>query len=82
MTEKSAPAMARMVPPFSVYGLNWRCWGWEKEPSGIVFTSGGDVGRCVGDGLEQKGGRPLEYKYYCSRDASVFLERVFLICGV
>jgi hypothetical protein len=34
MTEKSWPAIARMVPPFSVYGLKDRVWG-MREPSGI-----------------------------------------------
>ena len=47
MTEKSAPAMARIVPPFSEYGLNCRCWGRSKEPSGMV----GGVGR-VDDGKQ------------------------------
>lgn len=36
MTEKSAPAMARMVPPLEVYGSKCLCWGCAKDPSGIV----------------------------------------------
>lgn len=55
MTEKSAPAMARMVPPLDVYGSKCLCWGWENEPSGIVAGLGG-----VGGGGEKKGGRTLE----------------------
>ena len=31
MTLKSAPAIANIVPPFSVYGLKALCVGWEVE---------------------------------------------------
>lgn len=38
MTLKSAPAMANIVPPFSEYGLNWRCCGCPIETiSGMLF---------------------------------------------
>ena len=36
MTVKSAPATARIVPPFSVYGLNCLCCGFAiADMSGI-----------------------------------------------
>ena len=34
MTEKSLPAMARMVPPFSVYGLKDLAWAIVSEVGG------------------------------------------------
>lgn len=56
MTEKSAPAIAKMVPPFSVYGLNCRCWGRAIEMiSGMLFErEGARVSReaMVNDGEE------------------------------
>ena len=46
-TEKSAPAMARMVPPFSEYGLNCLCTGNMIYMSTSVLVMGGGVRESV-----------------------------------
>ena len=53
ITLKSAPAMARMVPPFSVYGLNARCWA-------ILVVVG--VGVVQGGGTRNGRARSLNVK--------------------
>ncbi len=57
MTVKSAPAMARIVPPFSAYGLNCLCCGLRiADMSGI----GDYVGEEDGRGKRIENGRVIE----------------------